>query len=473
MMRTTASTGWRWAVGMAAGGVLALAALGAGARPYITLGPTDILSLDQPRVTFGLVQPGTNTLVGPTLYNSAALDTGANGVLLAKLAYVDDEVYVQATRGDGTPVYYDEMGVAGSEWLAVLKFYDLIFEGSNTNSEIRVSNVRALASPTLDIGGFAGIVGMPAMTGRVTTLDLEPMSNLEFIDVAFSAQVPASRPDSYHVGLSTLALDPIGQLQPGDPLPTMVGLPMIDGIRTRQGGLTSAGRLLLDTGAQNVILSPTMIEAMGIDWTRTVDEGGDVVDELEVGGIGGFTLMPMVYVDQLVVPTSEGVDLIWTDVLAGVLDLGGLDGVLGMNVLTSGYLGSIFGDPSEPYLEQVVLDFRQENAWNMRLDLNPAVNVVTPNPDVRGDFNGDGVVTLSDINPFKLALTDPAAYAQSYLWVDLTAIDPNADGVLTLSDIHAFKQLLTAGPAAIPEPAALALVGAGLAVLMGRRRWQR
>ncbi|MCC7147412.1 MAG: right-handed parallel beta-helix repeat-containing protein [Phycisphaeraceae bacterium] len=64
---------------------------------------------------------------------------------------------------------------------------------------------------------------------------------------------------------------------------------------------------------------------------------------------------------------------------------------------------------------------------------------------IPGDFNGDGALTLSDINPFKLALSDTAAWQAQYPGVPLWAIDPNGDGVLTLSDINPFKALLTAG----------------------------
>ncbi|MCC7146579.1 MAG: PEP-CTERM sorting domain-containing protein [Phycisphaeraceae bacterium] len=90
---------------------------------------------------------------------------------------------------------------------------------------------------------------------------------------------------------------------------------------------------------------------------------------------------------------------------------------------------------------------------------------------IPGDFNGDGVVTLSDINPFKLALTDTAAWQAQYPDVILTEVDPNGDGVITLSDINPFKTILTGGnDAAVPEPATGALLLAGLVFLAGRNR---
>ncbi|MCC7145325.1 MAG: hypothetical protein IT443_02660 [Phycisphaeraceae bacterium] len=90
---------------------------------------------------------------------------------------------------------------------------------------------------------------------------------------------------------------------------------------------------------------------------------------------------------------------------------------------------------------------------------------------VAGDFNDDGQVTLSDINPFKLALTDSAAWQAQYPDAYLPVIDPNGDGVVTLSDINPFKQLLTGGQAVvIPEPGAMAMLAAGAVLAFGRRR---
>ncbi|MCC7145370.1 MAG: PEP-CTERM sorting domain-containing protein [Phycisphaeraceae bacterium] len=94
----------------------------------------------------------------------------------------------------------------------------------------------------------------------------------------------------------------------------------------------------------------------------------------------------------------------------------------------------------------------------------------------KGDLNGDGVVTLSDITPFKLALVDWNAYVSQYPGVNhLYVADANGDGVMTLSDIPVFKQLLVASPdysygTAIPEPSTGILFFAGSLSLAKRRR---
>ncbi len=55
-----------------------------------------------------------------------------------------------------------------------------------------------------------------------------------------------------------------------------------------------------------------------------------------------------------------------------------------------------------------------------------------------GDLNCDGVVDFLDINPFVLALTDPAAYAQAYPNCDILEADANCDGLVNFDDINPF-----------------------------------
>jgi photosystem II stability/assembly factor-like uncharacterized protein len=63
-----------------------------------------------------------------------------------------------------------------------------------------------------------------------------------------------------------------------------------------------------------------------------------------------------------------------------------------------------------------------------------------------GDMNGDGTVNGYDIDPFVLALTDPAGYASQFPTVDAIANgDLNGDGLLNGYDIDPFVQVLTGG----------------------------
>jgi hypothetical protein len=60
-----------------------------------------------------------------------------------------------------------------------------------------------------------------------------------------------------------------------------------------------------------------------------------------------------------------------------------------------------------------------------------------------GDVNCDRVIDFGDINPFVLALTDPAAYQQTYGGCPPRNRDINHDGYFDFGDINPFVALLT------------------------------
>jgi len=64
----------------------------------------------------------------------------------------------------------------------------------------------------------------------------------------------------------------------------------------------------------------------------------------------------------------------------------------------------------------------------------------------RGDLNCDGLINFDDINPFVLALTDPAGYAIAYPNCNILNGDINGDGRVDFDDINPFVALLTGGP---------------------------
>jgi hypothetical protein len=68
--------------------------------------------------------------------------------------------------------------------------------------------------------------------------------------------------------------------------------------------------------------------------------------------------------------------------------------------------------------------------------------------DVPGDLNCDGLVNGYDIDPFVLALTDPAAYASDYPDCYAMNADLNHDGEVNGYDIDPFVLRLTGGAAA-------------------------
>lgn len=62
-----------------------------------------------------------------------------------------------------------------------------------------------------------------------------------------------------------------------------------------------------------------------------------------------------------------------------------------------------------------------------------------------GDMNCDGVISVSDIGGFVLALTNPAGYAAQFPNCSLLHADTNGDGMVSVGDIGPFVRLLT-GP---------------------------
>ena len=65
-----------------------------------------------------------------------------------------------------------------------------------------------------------------------------------------------------------------------------------------------------------------------------------------------------------------------------------------------------------------------------------------PTYDV-GDMNCDGAVDFFDIDPFVMAITDPAGYAAQYPDCDVMLADCNDDGSVDFFDIDCFVGLIT------------------------------
>jgi hypothetical protein len=60
-----------------------------------------------------------------------------------------------------------------------------------------------------------------------------------------------------------------------------------------------------------------------------------------------------------------------------------------------------------------------------------------------GDLNCDGTIDMGDINPYVLALTNPAAYQATYPDCDVLNADLNGDGEVDFGDINPFVSVIT------------------------------
>ena len=141
-------------------------------RPFIDLGPSDNIAIQQPVVTVQLIRP-VDQIVGPNTspLDIFLLDTGANTILAFQSAVNDMPTY--QTNG-----LFSELGVGGSSLYDISIPYQFDYAGeSGVRNTLPAARIISDATRDLSQFGPYGIVGMPAMTERVTTLDFTPVVN--------------------------------------------------------------------------------------------------------------------------------------------------------------------------------------------------------------------------------------------------------------------------------------------------------
>lgn len=351
-------------------------------------------------------------------HNSLLLDTGANSILIVDAAAQDLENAGYQTEGT-----FWEFGISGYTEYDVSASYRFSFAGADEvphyldgagGQGVRMqSNPDSILDAPVDSGGKAGIVGMPAMTGRVTTLNLNQGGNtypstpieewtidelLAFllegtsISTNFSDNLAAGTGNRYTVALDNRiqfsAEDglPTGS-PPGAPLPEYADVPFLTA-KVNAVGVDSVfremeGTFLLDTGAQFSIISRRMAFGLGLDEDGDGYLEDEAFDFIEVAGVGGTRSLPIMIIDELRLPTNEGVELVWNDPSDPAERLGVQ--VLVMDLFPSGdidYSGTV--DANDIAIIQGNL------------------GLTVPEGDVpSGDLDGNGVV-----NEFDLAIAE-------------------------------------------------------------------
>ncbi|MCX7424240.1 MAG: dockerin type I domain-containing protein [Planctomycetia bacterium] len=525
-----------WAMVLAA-----LVSLAAGetarAGPYIVLGPKDYFAMAQPYVQIELWDGTTSLGPGPEAgVNEFLLDTGANSILAVDAG--------AESLGSGYAVdgAFYETGVAGTVLLDVSAPYRLDFAGTNgvpVTIPATSDSVRILSSPHENFGypwplTPPGLVGMPAMVNRVTTLDLGSMMETG-LGVAFHDTLPAG--NGYRLSVSVddrVSFDPHYGLAPDAPpdapLPAWAPIPFLTATPEHQG-VKRSGDFLFDTGAAMTVISERLAFALGLDEDGDGTFDGELIGVETVGGLGGLVDAPVLNLDRFHLLTDQGVDLIWTDLQVLVLDIAeGIDGVFGSDLLTSNDFGidwitlEFTGDP---FFQQVHFDFRDMLNGNgtIYFDVTPRFYQVVVPPALLGDANNDGVVddadasilgshwlqTVSggfadgDFNTDGVVDDRDAAIMAAHWTQSVEPIlgDANGDGVVDDEDASILGShwlqpvsggwgdgdfntdgvvddrdaaILAAhwgsgaeGNPAVPEPAAMTLLVAGLAMLAGQK----
>ncbi len=375
-------------------------------RPYFDLGPSDGVAWDQPRVTVELSDAAQN-VIGPLTFNSWLLDTGANTILGFQTAVGDMT---------GPPVYqtegrFEELGVGGSSLYDISKSYRFDFAGE---SGVRntLLDARIITDATRDVSflGPYGIVGMPAMTERVTTLDFTPWTTFTGLDFYMKTDFGDDLPE-YSGPRYTLAVDNRQEYFPephvlplGSPPPAWADIPFF-AADLMHNGQSSSGNFLFDTGAQVSILNRRMAFELGLDTNndgKLDSQDASYARDETISGISGSTSVPVFLIDEVHVPTEEGPDLVWTDLQWLVLDIDpGIDAVFGFDNMTSGWIEAVAVDGKSGYILKSHLDFRgyeTTGKGKIYFDINPEIHaVVDPNgPGAVIDESG-GLTSISEI----------------------------------------------------------------------------
>ena len=410
--------------------------------PYIDLGPSAGLALDQPRVQIELFADANgDTSLGPNLNNTLLLDTGASSILVVSGAVSDLEANPNGFVIDGT---FEEQGVAGFTTFDVTAPYRVDFAGSD-GTRHTLQDVRLLSNETANFGSFQGIIGMPAMVERITSLDMTVWNNggifsAALMGVDFPTSLPASAGHRYSVPVW-----PVDFEQHGDVFPTAAPLPFLTAVPSHNG-VTKSGSFVFDTGAQLTIISERLAFDLGLDTNGNGDLNDEASGSLPIGGIGGEVIAPVMAVSELRVPTDEGIDLVWTDLQVVVVEIDPkIDGVFGSDLITSGWLEAAFGLGGSGYIDKVHFDFRNmpDENGTLLFDLNPSVDHVTFPPSASPNgvtpMKGSGQTYRQDFDtalgnsPGTIGTTLPTAWSAKVDGNAVTQITRSADEPIALA----------------------------------------
>ncbi len=512
------------------------------ARPYIALGPADEMALDQPRVAIELIDPQTGRSLGPELANTFLLDTGANSILS-----VDDSVAELMAAGYRTEGTFYEQGIGGFSEFDVSAPYHIRFAGSDGIPQL-LENARMMSStevsfcPLPEACSFYGIAGMPLMQNRVTTLNLSSLAGgaggdpldifdllnggLDFglLETSFGDRLPPSTQRRYSVPISPLRFEPMGD----GPLPSWADLPALS-VRMAHQGTQQKSNFVLDTGAQLSLMSSSLAFALGLDANGNGDLSDEAIGTQALGGVGGQIEAPLLIVDELRLPTSQGVELVLNDLTFAIADIDPtIDGIFGMNLLSSGWSGALFGGLGDladllkeagmedlldllgglgqgggspyPFFQKVHFDFRDypQQQGQLVLDLTPQVGAIEQGASVHADMDGDGDVDFDDrrlwVRDVQHTFFGDANLDGRFDSADFVQVfqageyedqlsenstwftgDWNGDDEFDSADmVLAFQQggyeQAAVGAASVPEPSSALLIACGAALVALRRR---
>ncbi len=378
---------WRFAVAVAM--AMAMVAPAAVAQQTFVVGdgvtvPANDLALSQPVVLLNVIDPVTDANLGPVWSQPFLLDTGASGVFIAGGAFTNLDLFestnaymeLSAAGADLDDGIVFEQGIGGSSPVQFSAPYDL-FVAADGGTSVSLPDTRMLVNPDANFGGFAGIVGTPAMVGRVSSMDmtiwsggfedLEDLLEKLYPPVVFGSSVPAA-PDPAMRFAAPLHFKSFPYEDDPDPAPANSPLPFATGSITH-GTVTIPTDMLIDTGAQLSLIAPDLAVALGLgEYVLIEDEQVFVpfidLGTIEVGGVGGTIEAPLVFFDRLTMDGEAGDQALFNGVTMIVVDIHeDIPLIFGSDFLTSGWMGALFEEGPDGFIDHVHFDFR--NAGSM------------------------------------------------------------------------------------------------------------
>ncbi len=398
----------------------------------ILAGPADFnidgvfeASLDLPRILFLLKTPPPADFAEPSVagpngsaleymgnfeVNWAFLDTGASGILLSR-EIID---YLQISIDPNAQ--YSDVGIGGIEFFdisEVLYIGTASYDDPNPYDQEhytlsgpwRFQAKKDYAGPWPDEP--LDLLGMPVMFGKTVVLNSRGPSNLEI----FSADIKEPNDPTIPEVDFTVPLRFEKYITPKDPcnippLPVLAYNPVIDNITAEYGDNSSTGTWLLDTGATMSLISVAQAAALGL----TDPDGNTLIGPdfiVPIGGIGGQVMVPGFEIDNLIIPTLDGYNLVFNNARIGVRDIGIIDEVTGEPIILDGIFGSNFfcatmnistWELSDTAFDTIVIDMRN---GLLGFDVNNAYPLPScgdaQHPRPTADITGDCKVNFLDL----------------------------------------------------------------------------
>lgn len=387
----------------------------AGTTSPIDVGGNDI-ALSQPIVNMQVFDPTTGDLLGPTLSQPFLLDTGASVVYIAGGTFVtidpdtfeiiSTNAYTELSEAgvDFSVGTVEELGIGGVQTVNFSAPYDIVATRDGVNT-VELEDVRMIGNGEADFGGFAGILGTPAMVNRVTTLDLTVWSGGQsdpdtftidnlYMDVQFGATGDATLPDPEADQLrfnAPLHLKSFPYEGNPSPAPNNAPLPFADA-SVSHGNTTLVTDVLIDSGAQLGVISTDLAVGLGLGQMELVD-GIEVfvpfdtsLGTLEVSGASGTEEAWLVGYDKLTIFGEEDTELAFNGIGMIVLDVHpDIPLIIGSDFITVGWLDALLGtlglgEPGpDGLIDRFHLDLTQSGNLEGQLILDLNVNAI-PEP---------------------------------------------------------------------------------------------